>query len=478
MSNNQAPVRDVNLVRNTLLSFASNGSNLLLLGLLLLAGRMLPIAEFGLVTFAMALGATLALLSDFGTTELVKRSVARQPETGADYLHNVTTFKFFGAGVGLIIATIVVLFSDNTRGALLVILLIVAGSIMKSFKLLVVGLMQANERFDLSASVQLIHNVGLLTVCSTVLMCGGGLTGFALSYFLFKLGDAVLAFVLTHRTLYRFQFGWNFASQVSIQKAAIPFGAFIIVQEVYWYADTLMLTYLANMEAVGIYNAAFRLLEGLIVFPNLICQAILPHLSRLFHTAPVEHGQLSVIVQKFCVCLAILISGMCFLAAPFLIVIVYGDMYAQSADLFKILSLGFFFVFTNIYFLNLLISVDQQKLLWRLSCGGLLFNVIANAVAIPVWGATGAAICTLLSEVLVLGLGLALLSRRLPVRNLVVPLFKALGLGVVTLLCCQLVFSNTYVVLSVLLYGVVLIFAMYLTGLLKPKDMRDFANTK
>ena len=155
--------------------------------------------------------------------------------------------------------------------------------------------------------------------------------------------------------------------QIETQKIAIPFGAFIIVQEIYWYGDTLMLSYLKDMQAVGYYNAAYRLLEGMIVFPNLICQAVLPHLSRLYQADSSAHNRLSITLQKICVAVAVFLSGASFILAPLVIEWVFGEAYLHAIGIFEILSLGFFFVFTNIYFLNLLVSIDGQKLLWKLS---------------------------------------------------------------------------------------------------------------
>jgi O-antigen/teichoic acid export membrane protein len=157
---------------------------------------------------------------------------------------------------------------------------------------------------------------------------------------------------------------------------------------------------------------------------------------------------------------------------------VFGEAYARSIGIFEILSLGFFFVFTNIYFLNLLVSVDGQKLLWKLSCGGLLFNLIVNAFVIPRWGAEGAAATTVLSEILVLAIGLFLLSDKLPVRNIVMPAIKAVAIGAVVLLFCQSVFAELNVWLNLLLYCALMVPVIYMLRLLSPRDIQEFARTK
>ncbi|MGB3623864.1 MAG: polysaccharide biosynthesis C-terminal domain-containing protein, partial [Ketobacter sp.] len=288
----------------------------------------------------------------------------------------------------------------------------------------------------------------------------------------------VLSYLHVHQNLYPLKFGWNIGFQIETQKIAIPFGAFIIVQEIYWYGDTLMLSYLKDMQAVGYYNAAYRLLEGMIVFPNLICQAVLPHLSRLYQADSSAHNRLSITLQKICVAVAVFLSGASFILAPLVIEWVFGEAYLHAIGIFEILSLGFFFVFTNIYFLNLLVSIDGQKLLWKLSCGGLIFNLVLNAFVIPIWGAEGAAATTVLSEVLVLMIGLFLLADKLPVRDFVMPLLKAITIGAVILLICEFSGVGLNLWLSVLLYCALMVPVIYVSGLLSPRDIQDFARTR
>ena len=50
---------------------------------------------------------------------------------------------------------------------------------------------------------------------------------------------------------------------------------------------------------------------------------------------------------------------------------------------------------------QLLIPIGQEKLLFRAEMAGMLANIVANAVLIPRYDVTGAAIATLLSETLV-----------------------------------------------------------------------------
>lgn len=436
----------VNLINNTVLSFVANISNLFLLLLLFIAGRQLTVSDFGTLSYGLALGATLALLADFGLNDLTRRTVARDPSKGSLYLNNLTTLKILGAAIAITFASILTFYTHEDKSLYLAVILLVVGGILKAFKTLLLNLFQAAERFDLSTLSQVFHNIGLLTTCSIVLFSGGGLVIFASAYVCFKIFDLLLAYILMHIKLFNFSFKWDLNFQRSVQLAAIPFGAFMIVQEVYWYGDTLMLMYLKGSEAVGYYNAAYRILDGLFVFPNIICQAIGPQLARLFHQSPPQHYQLTIQTGKYSAVLATLITGSGIILGPILLPALFGKNYTASIPIFQILMAGYLFLFLNVFILNILISIDQQRLLWRLSLGGLILNLTANLFVIPTWGPEGAALTTVFSEITVLLIGLIMLRDKLSIRPLVVSLCKSAVAGGLTLIMVYYLIASSPVI--------------------------------
>ena len=63
-----------------------------------------------------------------------------------------------------------------------------------------------------------------------------------------------------------------------------------------------------------------------------------------------------------------------------------------------------FIGFSNITGIQILVPEGKEKLLLISIAAGALLNLILNAIWIPYWGATGAAISTTIAEALVLAI--------------------------------------------------------------------------
>ena len=95
-----------------------------------------------------------------------------------------------------------------------------------------------------------------------------------------------------------------------------------------------------------------------------------------------------------------------------------------------------FIGFSNITGIQILVPEGKEKLLLISIAAGALLNLILNAIWIPYWGATGAAISTTIAEALVLAIQVWFLRKRLkPIwkkisfRHLIVGMIPALGAG-------------------------------------------------
>ena len=87
--------------------------------------------------------------------------------------------------------------------------------------------------------------------------------------------------------------------------------------------------------------------------------------------------------------------------------LIWGPDYADAGDILRVLMISAPVVFIVLIGTILAISLKRERqLIWVMVCAA-LFNVAANAVAIPVWGAVAAAWTTLITE---LGIGLGVLT--------------------------------------------------------------------
>lgn len=81
-----------------------------------------------------------------------------------------------------------------------------------------------------------------------------------------------------------------------------------------------------------------------------------------------------------------------------IILTLYGDVFIESADILKIYSFTFVFVFFNPMNNKLLMIENLQKLMLVRNLIGLVINLLLNFLLIPVFGLKGAAFATVISQ--------------------------------------------------------------------------------
>jgi len=391
----------VNLSRNIVFATIANISSAFLLLLLIYAGRVLGVEDFGKFSFAMALGALFALATDFGLSEFAKRAIARNPQLAGKYLGNIIMWKLL---LSVMVFMLIIVAANSMRSDIttqILAYLLGFSALTKTFKTFAQGLMQAFERYKLYAITQIVHNA-LLFICGVLaLYCGTGVIGFAVVFLSVRLLDLAYGYyLLTSRVVaFRPRFDPGFLRE--IQFKAFPIGVYAVTVEIYWYVDTILLEMLSSDTQVGWYNAGYKLFEALLIFPMIICQSVSPQLSRLFVSDTIGHRDLMRRIFKFAFVISVVVTGCGLFVAGDLVEILYGADYQPAAVGLKILLIGFLFSFLHYVLHSVLISIDQQSILVRLSLIGLVFNIIANLLLIPRYGLIGAAGATVASEFLI-----------------------------------------------------------------------------
>lgn len=165
---------------------------------------------------------------------------------------------------------------------------------------------------------------------------------------------------------------------------------------IYFRIDSLMLGLLSGDLAVGHYNLAYRLLEGLIFLPSLVMAVGFPRLSRWQSFADTFQRLfwlLSAIGGLIC---AVIAAG-----APMIITTLYGTDSGEAAQILRILAFTFLPICWGHLGTQALVALDQQRFYLGLTLLATGLNIGLNGLMIPHIGATGAAVATCATESLV-----------------------------------------------------------------------------
>ena len=191
-----------------------------------------------------------------------------------------------------------------------------------------------------------------------------------------------------------------------------PIGAGIVFSALYFRIDVLLVQQWSGTESVAFYNAVFRLVEALRLFPAAVLAVVLPSLVRAGDLRPL--ARVAIPITGF----AIAAAAVLWIAAGWLIPFLYGAPYAAAVPAFRVLLLSFPLLSLNFALTHQLVGWDGQRAYAGLCALALAINVVLNARLIPLWSIEGAAWVTLATEmVLTAGCSLALWSMRAPAQT-------------------------------------------------------------
>jgi len=368
------------------------------LGFIVLIARALGPSQFGVYSLAVFWGFLAGQLADSGLHLLINREEVRAKGTLAKVSLLVKI------RLALILAPALVLVSFITVAdplQLLAFWTVAYSFVVYSFAEYGYSLLRAQGRLAQEAAITLTGRVLLL-------LCGllgswvgvGGLDWVALAHMLVSLMVAGLTLYLTYPL--RSTPAFNAAESAwKVWKGALPLGLGLLLSLMAFRVDVVLLSIFRSQTELGNYSAAYRLFEPCLMLPAVFLTGWFPRLVRTaaFPTKfRAMSGQLLVLLGT----LAVMIMVIYMLLAGPLVQWLYGSSYAAGAGLLELLALVIPIIYLNYALTHLLIAQGLEKYNTLFFGVVLVVNVGANLIAIPIWGGVGAALVTLLTEVVLL----------------------------------------------------------------------------
>lgn len=383
------------------LSVAELAKNGIALVTTIYLARVISPEGFGIIGFSTSIIAYFVLVVNFGFDVVGSREIAKFPDRLNQYVNSVSTIRLFLSVASYIALTIVAL-AINKPDTVKYVLLIQGFNIFSNGMLLnwvFIGLEKMEVIAVRQVSVALLNLIGLLI-------------------FVHGYGDTIVAVVVMASSLalntawMLFYYIKNFGgikARIDIPlwkelfKAAIPIGMSFFIVVIYNNLNMTMLGAMRTEGETGIYFAAYKILIFAIVPSQIIQSTFFPNLSRQEHLEDRDRY-----MKKFT--LLTYLSGS-FVSFSFIvfaehIVNILGDEYSESTGVLRIIMLTGFLMYSTItYSCPLNAWKKERQVMYSIAAGGVV-NIVVNFLLIPKYGVYGAAVATLISELVVLsGLG-------------------------------------------------------------------------
>ncbi|MCB1163957.1 MAG: flippase [Candidatus Krumholzibacteriia bacterium] len=395
------------VIRNILAVFGSEAvARVAGLVLTLYVARALGPAPLGQLAFLLSFMMLASVVADLGVSRLTTRDLARDRAAMPTFAPAAFRLK-----LALVLAVVLLLAlaspflgkGPELRGYFLVIL---GYLFFDGLGATLRALFIAREELEVVGLLRAVEKLLLLLLLGAVVvlpLAGRRFLGVVMLFPLSAGGAFLLALLLARRR------GLRLLSRPAgaprwreILARSWPFAGSIIMANVTLHSDRVLLSYLQDDTATGLYDAANRIFVTLYALQALMADVFFPTFSRLWATDRERYRRFAGRAARLLYGLAVPLAAGAFALAGEGIRLIYGSAFEGSVTSLRILAPVLILRAGDTLWGSLLLAADHEHRFLMALAAGAGINVLLNLLFIPRWSLNGAAVATLVSELAVM----------------------------------------------------------------------------
>lgn len=371
-----------------------------LLGVALVT-RYLGVIGFGRYTALNNFLGIFAVLADLGLTMVTAQMINEKINNRVQILNSLLGFRLFSAAIIIGGGLIVALFLPYYRGLWLILAVLGGSYFFIALIQVLTGLLQSELRSDYLMIAEVIGRFIWLIGLWLSRIYGWGLWGVAIATLLSSLIHFVIAWRLADRRVtVRPAYDYGLWREIAVR--SWPLAITIALNLLYLRTDILFLNWFYGEQIVGLYGAAYKVIDVLTSLPFLIIGLLLPLLTRAWSTKDEKQFNFLTNLSLAVLLMAIvpLIVGGQILAGP-IINLIAGHDFLAAGPILAVLLIAIAGIFASCLFNHILIAINQQKIMVRPYALVALTALPAYYFLVEKWSYWGAAGVTVYSELLI-----------------------------------------------------------------------------
>jgi O-antigen/teichoic acid export membrane protein len=360
----------------------------------LVAARRLSPWAFGVFGLGTTLGWMLSVAADFGVQMHLARAVAQAPAAAGALLRRWWRARAIATVASVTALTAALLVWRADRAIAIPLVAFAAAYACASLVEFLNYFYRGLSRSDIESTLTIGQRGATLALALAVLVWRPDVTLLALA----MLAPSVVTMIWSLRLAAQLPAGAaRAAPRGTFFTDVFPIGLGIVLSAVYFRVDVLLVEMWSGIEAVARYNAVFRVIDALRLFPAAVLAVVLPALCRTGGFGPL--ARIAAAVTAF----GVAVAAFLWASAGWLVPLLFGAPYADAAYTFRILALSFPLLSLNLALTHQLVAWNRQRTYAAICAVALVVNLLLNAWLIPVWSIDGAAWATLGTELCVTG---------------------------------------------------------------------------
>ncbi|MCE7698068.1 MAG: flippase, partial [Methanobacterium paludis] len=350
---------------------------------LIYTAKYLGAENFGILSLALAFTGIFVFSVDLGLNILIVREVSRDKSLTNKYTANTVAIKLVSSFLTFGLVFLIVTILGYSQKVIDVIYLIFLYTCLISFSGIFNAIFQAHEKMEYQSISTILTGVLTLSGVLVVIYFKLDVISFAILYSIVSLVILIYSFLI---------YSWKVVSpKIEIDlsfwkptlKESWPFGITNLFVTIFYSIDSVILSVMVSITVVGWYNAAYNLINALLVIPTVLNIVIFPVMSQFYQTSKDSLRIASEKYFKYMSLLGIPLGVGTTLLADKIILLIFGTQYTPSIIALQILVWSTVFIFMSGSFARLLEASNKQVTLTKITAICVVINIVLNIILIP-----------------------------------------------------------------------------------------------
>lgn len=364
-----------------------------------ITARYLGPSNYGLIGYAGSYSAFFMAFCTLGINSLLVKELVQNPKQEGEILGTALLLRIISSICSVfIIFCIVSVVDAGEKTTVLVVLLCNISTIFNAFEIFNFWF-QSKLKSKVTAIVSLIAYIVTAIYKIILLILGKSVLWLAFATSVDYICVAVLLCLVYFKSGGS---GLNFSAGYAkrLLSQSYHFILSSIMVAVYANTDKLMLKHMISQSEVGYYSTATTVSTMWCFIISAIIDSMVPSIVETYGKD--EKLFVKRNIQLYCIVFyfAMFVSFVITVFAPLIIRILYGQAYLPSINPLRIVTWYTAFSYLGVSRNAWLVCKNRQQYLKYIYFLAMLANVALNLILIPIWGASGAALASLVSQIL------------------------------------------------------------------------------
>ncbi len=464
-------------------SFVSNLAFLLLLNLIVkpfwifgidrTVQNTVEAGEYGLYFGIFNFTYLFHILLDFGINNYNNRAIATDPGRVSHQVPQLALLKLLLSAAYVFICILGGIYLAYEGLQMRLLIFLVLNQILLSALLFVRSNVSGLQHFRWDSLLSISDKLIMIIICAALLW-GNVLGEFRIEYFVFAqtIGYALallLGLFVLKSLVGKLHWSWNSREMKQLLQDSLPYALIGLLMSIYFRIDGVMLKELLTdgPEQTAVYAAGYRILDAATIVALLFSTLLMPMFSRLL----AEKKSIESLAKLggsavFVIAATSAVIGW-FFRQPIMDML-YVDSTSAYGEVFGFLMIAYVFSSSVYVYGSLLVAGNKVMIQNGIAALCVLLNIGLNYLLIFDYGATGAAVATLATQILAGGLNYAYAVKIFSLQQSWSGLFRVSAYVLCLIAACFALHSSSLDWrLAVILLGLLSLLCAQLFGLLR-----------